>query len=52
MQIKKNKQRTRNNGVVILDHKRKTIIITIDVSIKGEVGGRPGIGAFTILFQY
>ena len=35
-----------NNGVYILDHHRKTIRITMDGSTKGEVDGRPGIGAF------
>ena len=35
-----------SNGLAILDHKRKSIRITMDGSTKGEVGGRPGIGAF------
>ena len=35
-----------NNGITILDHRRKTIWITMDASSKGGVGGRPWIGAF------
>lgn len=35
-----------NNGISILDHERKSIKITMDASSKGEVDGRPGIGAY------
>ena len=35
-----------NNGISILDHQRRTIQITMDGSTKGEVGDKPGIGAY------
>ena len=35
-----------SNGMSILDHKRKTIRITMDGSTKEEIIGRPGIGSY------